>query len=121
MKYEIEFEIAGLPKTINQIGRHHWTAKAKEAKKWKNAVIMATLGKRPTEPLIKARCTFTRCSSFCPDSDGLVSSFKHVCDGLIEAGVIVGDTFKVIGMPEFKWEKAPREYGKIKVKVISAE
>ena len=117
-KYSLEFEIQDLPKTYNQIGRSHWSVKAKEAQKWKKYVYLHTIGKRPSKPLTKAKLILIRCSSQCPDPDGLVSSFKHTIDGLTEAEIIAGDTFNIIGMPEYRWEKAPREYGRIKVKVI---
>lgn len=118
-KYRLEFEIHDLPKTINAIGRKHWAVKAKEAKKWRKAVCLATVSQKPLSPLAKAKISLYRYSSRCPDSDGLVSSFKHCIDGLISAGVIIGDSYKEIGMPEYKWEKAKNGEGKIKIIVES--
>lgn len=66
-------------------------------------------------PLERARLTLTRYSSVAPDFDGLVSSFKHIIDGLIDAGVIVGDSMKVIGAPTYLWEKTSPAKGRVKV------
>ena len=117
MKYEMEFEINDLPKTINAIGYTHWAIKAKEARKWKKLVAFEILSKGPCTLLQKAKITLTRFSSRCPDSDGLVSSFKHVIDGIVDSGMLPNDTFKTIGMPTYLWEKAPAKKGKIKVKI----
>lgn len=114
-RYLLEFELPGLPKTTNSGGRSHWTVKAREAKKWKN--LVAVLASKPPTPLTKAKLTLTRCSAVEPDFDGLVSSFKHVVDGLVDARVIVNDKQSVIGQPAYLWEKASPGKGKIKVRV----
>lgn len=72
-------------------------------------------------PLKKAQLILTRVSAVSPDSDGLVSSFKWVIDGLVRAGVLVNDGYGNIGMPEYRWEKGSRGQGKIRVVVISDE
>lgn len=119
----IEFIIEGLPATTNSGGRAHWAVKAKEAKKWKYAVHkearlqVANLCHEYSLPLKKARLTLTRYSTREPDYDGLVSGFKHILDGLKEAGVIVDDKVSVIGQPIYLWEEAKPRQGKIKVKV----
>lgn len=117
MTYHLEVEIEGLPATYNKISRKHWAVKVKEAQKWKDLVKIYTNGKLPKKPLDKALIKFTRVSSACPDSDGLVSGFKHVQDGLINAGVIVNDRYENIGMPEYRWEKCGAGKGKIKIEV----
>ena len=117
MVYVLEFEINDLPKTINAIGRAHWAVKAKEARKWKNLVAAEILSKGSIKQLPKAKITLFRYSSRCPDSDGLVSSFKHVIDGIVGVGLIPDDTYRTIGMPNYSWEKAPKNKGKIKVRI----
>ncbi len=76
--------------------------------------------KAPEKPLKKARLVLTRYSSNSPDFDGLVSSFKHVIDGLVDAGVIQNDKFENIGAPEYVWEKCGRRAGKITVEVFES-
>jgi hypothetical protein len=90
-----------------------------EAKKWKKKVEEAVVYGRlqPAKPLTKAKLTLTRHSSMRPDSDGLVSSFKHVIDGLIEADVLVDDAFENIGMPVYLWLRAPPCKGFITIEV----
>lgn len=123
----LAFEIEGLPRMTNPSGRKsHWAIKAQEAKKWKGLVFsslprLTGSNYKMFPPLPKARLVLTRYSSVSPDPDGLVSGFKHVIDGLVEAGVLVNDKFTNIGMPEYKWEKAPKGKGKIRVEVFSAE
>lgn len=121
MKYTLEFEIEDLPKTYNQIGRSHWTVKLRESRKWHDAVKIITSSNRPSSPLVKAKVFLTRFSSRCPDADGLCHSFKHVLDGLQQAGIIENDNYEHIGFPEYKWEKAKKGEGKIKVKVESID
>ncbi len=120
MSYRLEFKLMGLPKTTNaNIGS--WRARHGRAKKWKDAVVLATKGKAPANPLSRARLTLTRHSSVEPDFDGLVSSFKHVIDGLTEAGIIRDDKMSVIGQPTYFWQVTGRGSGFITVVVESAE
>ena len=118
MSLVAEFDINDLPKMVNVIGRRHWRVKHREAKLWKNlvhghcrAIGIEDLG------LKKAMLTFTRHSSVEPDADNLVSGFKHVQDGLVQAGVIVDDKPSIIGTPKYLWSFAPVERGKITIKI----
>lgn len=118
MAYRLEFRINVLPSSTNSIGRKHWTIKAKEAREWKTWVaLMAKSKGLPKAPLKKANLTLTRGSSVAPDADGLVSSFKHVIDGLVYAKVLENDRMDNIGMPDYRWEKAPQKNGWISVVV----
>lgn len=111
-----EIEIPGLPKPINRL-QVHWRNKHAHAKRWKDAVILYTRKYKPDSAFEKASLTLTRISSKRPDFDGLVSSFKHVIDGLIEAGIIINDTHDVIGVPDYQWEKGKQKLGMIRIKV----
>lgn len=119
MKYKLQVELAGLPKTYNSLGRTHWAIKANEAKKWRKEVAFSVIAERPKEPLQKAKVTLIRFSSNCPDFDGLVSSFKPVIDGLKDGKILVDDKMSCIGSPTYKWEKAPPGKGKIRIVVES--
>jgi hypothetical protein len=114
-KYILQFEVQDLPHTTNSIGRKHWSVKAKEARKWREYVYCQAYNARPPQPLQKAKVTLIRRSSHSPDPDGLVSSFKHTIDGLVQAKVIANDKYDNIGMPDYRWEKAPPNQGSIKV------
>jgi hypothetical protein len=114
----ISLKIPGLPKRTNN-SRSHWRAKHAEAKKWKTLVanharIYADI---PKKPWANAHLTLTRHSSVRPDYDGLVSSFKHVIDGLIEAGIIANDKHENIGISTYLWEKCPPRDGHITIVV----
>lgn len=120
MDYKLEFQIDDLPNTTNNSVRLHWIVKAKEANKWKTRVVyLARHNGLPKEPLKYARLTLIRGSSREPDFDGLVSSFKHIIDGLITAKVLENDKMTNIGIPTYHWEKAKQGKGFIKVVVES--
>lgn len=116
-KYTFEFEIDKLPKMYNQLTRGGWFVRMKHTKAWHLEVHIAVSKNRPVAPLKKAKLTLTRCSSNRPDFDGLTSGFKPVIDGLIRAGVLENDDFKVIGIPDYQHERAKRGEGKIRVKI----
>lgn len=117
MNYRLEFEIMGLPKTTNAQTSMHWAQKAKMTRYWHQMVALAVGPNRPPKPLSKAILTLTRFSSRCPDPDGLVSTFKHVIDGLVRYSVLKDDRYENISMPIYKWEKTGTKNGKIKVLV----
>jgi Holliday junction resolvase RusA-like endonuclease len=90
-------------------------------KTWKRKVWAAVWPLRPPEPLKKARLTLTRHSSVRPDSDNLTFSFKAIIDGLVEARVLEDDSFKHIGFPDYRWEKAKKSEGHVSIKVEELE
>jgi len=120
VSYSIEFEIKGLPKITTNGPQGSWRAKAGNARVWKNHVVTAiVLAKKPLPPerLKCARCTFIRFSAFQPDDDNLRASFKPVRDGLILAGVMANDRPENMPDPIYRWEKCPRNAGRIFVRV----
>lgn len=122
--YELKFEIKGLPHSTNSIGRKHWGAKANEARRWRRIVhetILFEGHQRPKTPLKRAELTLTRFSSVCGDADGIASSFKHVIDGLVDAGIIENDRIKNIGFPKYDWQFAKKGQGKISIHVKGEE
>ena len=114
-KYVLEFTLVGLPKTPNS--RQHWAEKMKHTRLWRDYSCMSARRNRPPRPLTKAKVTYTRHSFTSPDFDNLVASFKPIQDGLIDAKIIVNDSFDVIGQPSFVWVKAPRGSGAVTVRV----
>ena len=115
MSYSLHLIIPGLPKPVNQTTGKHWRHRYKNSKAWKETVGYHCLGLEPEMPLLRAKLTLIRRSSRCPDSDGLVSSFKPVIDGLVDAEIIADDTYKIIGMPEYKWEQVKPNDGHIEI------
>ena len=122
LAYILEFKLAGLPPMTNNLSRRHWTVQLRNSAKWKNLVVGRSLALGiPVKPLLKAKLTLIRHSGMCPDSDGLVSGFKHIIDGLVQVGVLENDKFENIGMPEYRWEKTSPRKGYISIKVEGVE
>jgi len=118
-EYLLELTIPGLPLMMNELLRGNWTRKHGHARQWKLLITRYVYNQRPVEPLQSAMLTLTRHSSKEPDYDGLVSSFKHVVDGLVVAKIIIDDTQSVIGIPKYKWEKCSPRKGHIKIIVTN--
>ena len=119
--YHVKIEIPGLPKPANRLLTAHWAVRKKDKDAWYKAVSAAIPRiNRPKTPLESVKIKFGRHSTTAPDYDGLVMSFKYVCDALIKFGIIKDDSMKYIGMPEFYWEKAPRGKGFITVEVTES-
>ncbi|CAK0739439.1 crossover junction endodeoxyribonuclease RusA [Azospirillaceae bacterium] len=117
MNYRIELEIQGLPKITTNANRN-WKGRWAEAKRWLRIIETAIIVKRlkPVEPIKKAKVTLTRFAfGRRPDQDNLVASFKHVLDGLVKAGVIIDDSYDIIGAPEIDWASAKPKQGRIKI------
>lgn len=116
-RYRLCFELIGLPRTTNAQSGLHWRQKAAEVKQWHRAVWAAIGSRRPERPLPRAKVSFTRFSSREPDYDGLVSSFKHLADALIESKIILDDKMSCIGQPSYNWVKVPPKRGKVRVEL----
>jgi hypothetical protein len=116
-QYRLSLILSGLPKTTNAGGRLHWAVKVREARSWKNLVNVATRNAKPPHPLKAATLALTRYSTREPDFDGLVSSFKHIIDGLVDAGIIADDKPSVIGQPAFYWHKVAPKNGHVLIQV----
>lgn len=115
--YKLEITLQGLPKMSNQLLRGHWRVKHAHAMKWKLAVSLACHRFKPLSPLDRATVTIVRASSVCPDFDGLVSAGKPLIDGLVECGVLAGDSMLHIGQPKYQWEKCAPKRGHVRIKI----
>lgn len=120
VKYEIFFEIKGLPKLTNVIGHSHWTVKYRNTKLWKKNVWIMCIGKKPSLPLKKALIRLKRHSSAQPDFDNLANSFKPILDGLKEAGIIEDDGPDFVKV-DYCWMFTQSKMGRITVHVQDAE
>lgn len=118
--YTLFLEFPGLPKTTNANSHTHWSHQYKESKKWRSMVALQASMYRPLKPLTKASAIFTRYSSASPDFDGLVSSFKHLQDGLVDAQIIIDDTMKVLDST-YKWTKIKPKQGYVTIEIFSDE
>lgn len=73
--------------------------------------MLAVGQKKPHEPLSRAQLSITRHFYRTLDFDGLVGSFKPVVDGLIHAGVIVDDNWRVLGAWQCDQQFRPKKEG----------
>jgi len=114
----LTIEIPGLPPMNTADGLSRWTRR-KIRERWVRHVQNAVLASRarPAAPWSRARVTITRCSSSEPDSDNLYAGAKFLLDGLKAARVIEDDKPSVIGMPDCRWERAPRGAGCVRIHV----
>jgi len=117
--FRLELKIHGLPKMSNALLRSGWKAKHGHARQWKRRVWAVAWPYRPAKPLDRVKLTLTRCSSSEPDADGLVSGFKSVIDGLVEAGILVNDRPANIGFPDYRWEYCVKGKGHLIIVVES--
>lgn len=114
--YVLELKIAVLP--TNQLNsRTHWSKRMKESKFWDNQIHFRTAGRKPKEPLKKAKLTLVRHSCKPNDWDNLAATWKHPVDSLVSCKIIADDSWDVIGMPEFSWAPAKRNEGFITIRV----
>ncbi len=115
----IEFVLPGLPPINTADGPSRW-ARYRVKKAWMTRTILAARdagGRALPAPLARASVTIIRSSAREPDFDGLVQGGKFILDGLVKAGVLVDDSPKVIGRPDYRWERAPRGMGSVRVRV----
>lgn len=121
----LTIELPGLPPLLLN-SRMHWRKLHQQRSEWKFWVRIAVKGHdrragKITAPLDRARLVCTRYSATECDYDNLASSFKWILDGLKESGVIVDDKRSVIGVPDYRWEKARPKQGKIRVEIYATE
>jgi Holliday junction resolvase RusA-like endonuclease len=120
MKYTLEFELAGLPQIESNGSHSNFFAVNSRRRKWHRLVLETVKDKLPASPLAKANLTLTRHSLKEPDLDNLYGSFKPVVDGLVKAGVLLNDKQSNLVEYKVRWEKAPKNKGKVTVKVEAA-
>jgi len=112
----IEFEIPGVPPLLLN-ARLHWRSVHAKRGKWKSWVETALLGQVPPEPFDRALVIYTRCCGYKePDYDNLVSSWKWIQDGMVEAGLLGEDRRSNIE-PYYLWERAKPSEKRIRVQV----
>lgn len=119
--YDATFHVELLPTSQLNTRSSHWGPRAREAREWDRWIHLKSAGKRPALPLRKARLTLVRHSATPSDWDNLAASWKHPVDALVSCGILFDDSWSVIGVPEFRWEKAPRNKGFVTIRVQEVE
>lgn len=109
--FSLRVDIPWLPKSLNVKVRAGRYANDREMKAWSNYLSAELHSRKPSKPLTKARLTLIRHAWRTLDYDGLVGSFKPVVDGLVDAGIIVDDTWAVTGKWDCDQKHRPRKAG----------
>lgn len=88
-------------------------------KKWDFLIAGMCRGKLPKKPLEKAKIRIVRHFWRFLDYDGLVGSMKPIVDALVDCGVLVDDSWKVLGQWDVSQEFRPKKDGPLlKIEVI---
>lgn len=109
--YKIDLTFQTLPKSLNRELRSHWGKRFNSNNAWDNLVYAQVHGKLPSEPLVKARIRIVRHFWRTLDYDGLVGSMKPMVDGLVTAGVLSADSWKVLGVWDVTQQFRPKKDG----------
>lgn len=98
--YRLEFFLNGVPESMNKVMRMHWAKRNGYFARWYQDVARAIGVRKPPQPLKRVRLIFERHAYRTLDFDGCVASMKPIADGLVHAGVLEDDTWKITG----KWD-----------------
>ncbi len=116
MSYSLDIELEGLP-PMNSADGHHWRVRRRMRMTWEEMVAAHCVGKKPAQPLSKARVAITRFSSREPDFENKAQGGKFLIDGLVKCGVLEDDKPSVIGQPEYPWVKTAPRKGRVRIQV----
>ena len=111
MQYELEMRIPELPVSLNILLRMHWQKRNRYNNHWYKQISLASNGKKPKKELEQFKLTFIRYSNRFLDFDGCVGSLKPIVDGLIHAGIIKDDSYKMTGPWDVSQEYLPKSQG----------
>ena len=106
------------PPSLNS--RLHWAQRSKLNKLWRARAYCAIGKDKPRYPLDKVRCIITKYSTRACDWDNMVTQFKPVIDGLVDAGVVIDDSVEHFSA-EYKFEKCKKSFEKIHIFIMEAE
>lgn len=119
--YKLDVTFQALPKSLNKSFRAHWGNRHASNNAWDNLVYSQVHDKLPPQPLPKARIRIVRHFWRTLDYDGLVGSMKPMVDGLVTAGVIESDSWKVLGVWDVTQVFRPKKDGPLlEVSIIEA-
>lgn len=115
-----EIRIEGLPKLPNELKGMHWAARSNHTKQWRCTTVALAIAKRNSlnfffKPFQACRITFVRASASPADLDGIVASMKPLLDGIVDAGIILGDGPGCVMDIKAEWHDAPKKKGYVKI------
>ena len=102
----VHITVPGRPPNPNNGARQrHWHAIAEETRHWRGEAAKAAKAALPEgwQPLDRCRVyvVFVLGDRRDRDPDNLIASTKVLTDGLVDGGVMVGDSIGVIGFPSY--------------------
>lgn len=111
-----------LPPTLNEIirmARGNIYASAKEKRTWTNSIALLCVGKKqfPSQVWLEFVWQVKNKNS---DADNISASAKFVMDGLVQAGVLQGDSLKYIMSPVLHWYEKGDNSVQVKIADYSA-
>lgn len=109
--YVLHLEIPTLPLSLNQKLRGHWRKAHKENQAWDLLIASMVRGRKPKAPLEKARIRVLRHHYRFLDYDGCIGSLKPVIDALVTAGVLIDDSWPVVGAWDVSQAFRPKKDG----------
>lgn len=113
MNTVVEFELDVLPKSLNSKLRTNRFKLHSENKKFDFIIANILHNVIPLEPYKKAHISVIRYSYRMLDFDGLVGSLKPVIDAIVSCGLIVDDSWKVLGPWSVDQKFRPKSQGSI--------
>jgi hypothetical protein len=120
--YQLELVTDFPLKSLNRSLRTHYHARNSYNKEWYNLIYWKTRSNLPPTPLERADLYFTRSFYRFMDNDNLTASLKPVVDGLVRAGVIKDDTWRVTGQWKIDQIFLPKRNGHMLcIKVIGRD
>jgi hypothetical protein len=97
MTYALHLQFHQIPASMNKKLRSHWRKNHRENLVWDILVASSCRLSKPKAPLEKARIRVLRHHHRFLDFDNAVASCKPVIDALVTAGVILDDSWPVVG------------------------
>ena len=116
--HKLSLTFHSLPKSLNKALRTNRFKNNQTNKNWDMIVFGTCRNQMPPEPLKKARIKIVRHFYRTLDYDGLVGSLKPLVDGLVSAGVLIDDSWNVLGAWDVSQEFRPKSQGPLLTVVI---
>lgn len=94
-----------LPPTLNQIigtARRNPYTSASEKRQWTQEIALWCLGRHQFPGQVWLEFVW-RLKNWRRDPDNVAAAAKYICDGMVEAGVILDDSLKIIQSPVLHW------------------
>lgn len=106
-------QVPWVPKSLNKSLNSHWRKRHRTNQEWDAYILAQVQNRKPPFPLARAKISLTRHSHRMLDFDGVVGSLKPVVDALVTAGVLVDDSWNVLGAWKVDQMFRPKKDGQL--------